>query len=200
MLITKVEAFGNKKRKVYLDETYAFPLYLSEIRQFHIEEGSELAEDIYEEISHTIVSRIMSRICYLITDYDRPKAQIRHKMILAGYSQEHVDMAISKLEDMGYVDDLRYAEEYVRCMAENRSKSTRQIENKLLEKGIPRDIIKQVMDNAEFDEEGQLDKALRSRGYTTETLHEATPEDKRKICGYLMRKGFSYDTFSDYLT
>jgi regulatory protein len=39
MLITDIVSLDNKKRKVYIDGKYTFPLYLGEIRQFNIAIG-----------------------------------------------------------------------------------------------------------------------------------------------------------------
>ena len=42
MEITDVAPLDKKRRKVYIDGQYAFPLYLSELRKYNIETGATL--------------------------------------------------------------------------------------------------------------------------------------------------------------
>ncbi len=112
MEITDIAPLDKKRRKVYIDGQYAFPLYVSELRKYNIEAGAVLEENVYDDICSLLMRRVRERILYLITDYDRSEQNIRQKISMAGYRGSFVDDAIDSLKEYGYIDDLRFARYY----------------------------------------------------------------------------------------
>ena len=84
MEITDIAPLDKKRRKVYIDGQYAFPLYVSELRKYNIEAGAVLEENVYDDICSLLMRRVRERILYLITDYDRSEQNIRQKISMAG--------------------------------------------------------------------------------------------------------------------
>lgn len=199
MVVTGIVPMNSKKCRIYIDNEYAFPLYNSELRKYGISEEAELAEAVYSEISELLFRRVRERILYLIGDMDRTEKNIRDRLRRSGYVGDIVDRAVDSLREYGYIDDARYAREYAESMRDNGSKGIRAIEASLAEKGVSRDIISEVMDGLAFDEDEQLLKALRKKGYSPEQLSPADAGTKRKIYGYLMRRGFSRDAISNVI-
>ncbi len=191
MKITEVAPLDKKRRRVYIDGRYAFPLYLSELKKYKIEDGRILPDEVYEEICAILTKRVKERILYLIGDMDRSEYNIRQKLFSCGYQGAFVDNAVSALKEYGYIDDLRYARYYAESMRDNKGKSPFAISHALYEKGIDRDIISRVMDELELNEEEQLMRALAKKGYTPETLAKEDVSVRMRVCRYLLRKGFS---------
>lgn len=199
MEITEIAPLDNKRRRVYIDGEYAFPLYLSELRKYNIEAGNIISDESYNDICIILTKRVRERILYLIGNMDRTEHDIRQKLRNSGYFGSIVDNAIAGLKEYGYIDDTRYARYYAQSMRDNKGKSTFAITQALYEKGIDRNIISNVMDEMEIDEEEQLMRALSKKGYTPETIHMADDADKRKIYQYLLRKGFSASLVGTYV-
>lgn len=199
MLITDVAPLDRKRRRVYIDYEYAFPLYISELKKYGIEPGTELSESVYSEIADILIKRVRERILYLIGDTDRTERNIRERLRGSGYIGEIADRAVESLKEYGYIDDARYARMYVESMRDGKNKSMRAIEAALYAKGVPRDVISEAVDGLDFDEEEQIVKALAKKGYTAEALSEADGDTKRKLYGFLARKGFSHDAISNII-
>lgn len=199
MEITDVAPLDKKRRKVYIDGQYAFPLYLSELRKYNIEAGTTLEESVYDDICSLLMRRVRERILYLIADYDRSEQNIRQKISMAGYRGSFVDDAIDSLKEYGYIDDLRFARYYAESMRDTKGRSAFAISRSLYEKGISRDVIDTVMGELDIDEEAQILKALSSRGYNEDNIRQIDDKERHKLISFLMRKGFSYDLISIYV-
>lgn len=192
MLITQIEPPLNKKRKVYIDYEYAFPLYSSDIKKYRLEEGCEIDTITYDELCKMVISRISRRIAYYITDYDRSEYDIRKKMQAASYPDELIIQAIDKMKSYSYVDDYRYARTYVQSLI-NKNKSITYIRQKLYEKGIERGLADTVIEDLSPDENIQIEGILRKKGYNTERMNELDAVEQRKLFAYLVRQGFSME-------
>lgn len=199
MEITDIAPLDKKRRKVYIDCQYAFPLYMSELRKYNIEAGAVLEENIYDDICSLLMRRVRERILYLITDYDRSEQNIRQKISMAGYRGSFVDDAIDSLKEYGYIDDLRFARYYAESMRDTKGRSAFAISRSLYEKGISRDVIDTVMGELDIDEDAQILKALSSKGYNEENIRQIDDKERQKLISSLMRKGFSYDLISIYV-
>lgn len=199
MEITDVAPLDKKRRKVYIDGQYAFPLYLSELRKYNIETGATLEESVYDDICSLLMRRVRERILYLIADYDRSEQNIRQKISMAGYRGSFVDDAIDSLKEYGYIDDLRFARYYAESMRDTKGRSAFAISRSLYEKGISRDVIDTVMGELDIDEEAQILKALSSKGYNEDNIRQIDDKERHKLISFLMRKGFSYDLISIYV-
>lgn len=181
MEITDVAPLDKKRRKVYIDGQYAFPLYLPELRKYNIEAGATLEENVYDDICSLLMRRVRERILYLIADYDRSEQNIRQKISMAGYRGSFVDDAIDSLKEYGYIDDLRFARYYAESMRDTKGRSAFAISRSLYEKGISRDVIDTVMGELDIDEEAQILKALSSKGYNEDNIRRIDDKERQKL-------------------
>ena len=114
MVVTKVEMLTKIKYKVYLDEEFAFVLYKGELLHYRIVEGTLLEEDTVQEILQKVIcKRAKLRAMHLLEDMDRSESALRKKLRQGLYPPEAVEAAISYVKSFGYLDDARYAENFV---------------------------------------------------------------------------------------
>lgn len=114
MVVTKVEMLTRIKYKVYLDEEFAFVLYKGELSHYRIVEGTLLEEDTVQEILQKVIcKRAKLRAMHLLEDMDRSESALREKLRQGLYPPEAVEAAISYVKSFGYLDDARYAENFV---------------------------------------------------------------------------------------
>nr|MCR4775469.1 RecX family transcriptional regulator [Saccharofermentans sp.] len=125
------------------------------------------------------------------------------KLSDGGYPPEAVDAAIEYLRSFHYIDDMRYAEDYVRF--KSRSFSRRQIMMKLAEKGIGKDICEAAF--AKYDEENGLEDGDVQKELIRKLIAKRCPngtsnldhDERRKLYSYLYGKGFSISDIDDVL-
>ncbi|MGN0326719.1 MAG: regulatory protein RecX [Lachnospiraceae bacterium] len=192
MVVTKIQNFTNKRYQVWLDNEVAFVLYKGDLRRYKISEGAQLDEDTYELIQREVLSkRAEKRALHLLEQRDYTAAGLKRKLLEGGYSEENAETAIRQMESYHYLDDERYAAQFISCYAERKTK--RAIIAKLREKGVAKEVIEAAYEKFEaegneIDEENLAKKLLLKRGYHGEQL------EKRELdrhAAYLLRKGFS---------
>ncbi|WP_036607862.1 regulatory protein RecX [Oribacterium sp. P6A1] len=148
-------------------------------------------------------NRCKERSLYLLERAPKTELKLREKLLSSGkYDEEIVDETMDFLKKYGYVDDLRFAEQLIKQYSG--TKSIREIEQKLYQRGVERNCIKQAMSAFKEDEELSGDSelkavkaAIRKKCRDTEALN---PDSKRKLYASLMRKGFSYSTVTKALS
>ncbi|RMG58648.1 MAG: regulatory protein RecX [Deltaproteobacteria bacterium] len=139
----------------------------------------------------------LSRALSILSRRDYSEAEVREKLLSRGYPEEEVASTISRLKELGYIDDRRLALFSARYRLENLGQGRRKVWEYLTRRRIPREIIEEVLDEAcrevdvvergvallerrharrPFDileEKGKIFRYLAGRGYT--------PEEVRKI-------------------
>lgn len=153
-----------------------------------LKEGSQLSQAQYDYILYEIVAkRAKKRVLYLLEKMDRTEQQIREKLKANEYPDCCIEIAIAYAKSFHYLDDYRYACNFVRYHMEKYSRM--QIKQKLLSKGISRDDIERAIE-AEYisEEKEQIRALLQKKKFQGQTSN--TPEF-RKIYQFLLRRGFS---------
>lgn len=192
MTVTEIIKIDKSKSKVFLDEEFAFALYAGEIRKFRIEEGADVSESVYSEIvNEIIVKRAKSRCLHLLESMDRTESQLRTKLRQNFYREEIIDEAVDYVKSYGYIDDERYARNY--ASGRSGSRSRKQIQMELRNKGIQQEIVGRALEGLEYSESELIEKLIKKKRVDPES---ATKEEKRKLYGFLMRKGFSSEEIS----
>lgn len=196
MIVSAIEDHGKTKKKVYLDGQFAFVLYKGELSGCHIKEQEELPEEIYERIMGEILwKRIRQRALFLLKDMDRTEYQIRQKLKGDLYPEGLIHRAVEWLYSYHYLDDERYAENYVRCHGER--KSRRQMIQDLVQRGVEKGIAEAAADNQEApNEELLIRKWIEKKKIDPET---ASFKERQKLYAFLLRKGFSPSEVSKVL-
>ncbi len=192
MQVSQLKAIDKKRVKVYIDEELAFPLYLSEARRYDIVEGAEVSESKYEEILKIIYKRAKERALYILKDSDKTERQISDKLAGGAYPPVIINKILDFLREYGYVDDARYARDFI--SSRSKSRSLKEIKNKLYIKGISRDIIDNELE--EFKKDDLYDSRKLIYNLLEKKRFNFDTEDQKeigRIIAFLMRKGFEYD-------
>jgi len=196
MTVDRLEPLDKQRSKVFVDGDFAFVLYRGEIRRYHLEEGAELSEALYREIlGEVLPKRAKERALHYIERQPRTEWETAKKLREGLYPEEIIGKTLEFLRHYHYLDD----EAYVRnCLETGGTKKSRaEIFQFLSRKGIPRELMKTVYEEACPDTKEAIRRILIKRRYDPES---ATEEEKRKTAAYLIRRGFSYDEVSECLT
>lgn len=186
MTVTSIVPVKNKRMKVCLEDGTDFLLYRRDIRQYDIEEGADLSDDMMQKMLHeTLCPRAAKRAMFLLEQQDRSESNLREKLNI--YPQEAVDYAIDYVKKYHYLDDRRMAENYVRYHDSNRSR--RRLRMDLMKKGIPSDVADAAIEAVySASEEEQIAKLLVSRHYDPET---ADDKERARMYRFLAYRGFN---------
>lgn len=194
MTVTRIEEMDKRRSKIYINHEFAFVLYKGEMKQFKIEEGENIADCFYDEIMEKVLPvRAKKRCLSLLEKRPYTEYKLRQKLVEGNYPSQIIEEAISYVKSFHYIDDYSYACEYIFYHKESESK--RKIEEKLLLRGIPKEIMEKAFEESYFDEYMQQEmetkqaiKLLEKKKYNALS---ADWREKQKIYAFLARKGIS---------
>ena len=185
--VVSFEKLDKGKRRIRFDTGECCIVYYSEIRGMQIEEGAYISTEIYEKLFKEIVGkRAKKRALHLLEQMDRTEQQLREKLQLSEYPDRCIEDAIAYVKSFHYLDDERYAETFTRYKKDKMSRQ--QIKQKLMMKGVSRDIITNAIDEEyDVDENIHIRSILEKKHFSSESSDEG---EFRRIYNYLLRRGF----------
>ncbi|MCI8324535.1 MAG: regulatory protein RecX [Lachnospiraceae bacterium] len=197
MTVTQLTALGKGRYKVYIEDRPAFVLYRGELNRLGIREGEEITEGNLREIQEEILPlRAKKRAMNLLQKREYTTAALREKLRDGEYPEACVEEAVAYVESYGYVDDLRYARDFIVYNLDRKSRM--RIEQDLMRKGIQKDTVRAVFE--ELEEEGtRQDEASMIRTLLDKKKYDAKNADaqeKQRMYAFLYRKGFHADAIN----
>ena len=132
----------------------------------------------------------------LLEHMDRTEKGLYDRLLRAGFSEDLAADAVAYVKEYGYVDDRRYAMNYI--MYRIHDKRRQKIFQELQQKGIDRQTIQAAWEEAseleEPDEKKILCQMIEKKYAPGSRIEE---KEMRRLFGYLARRGFrSGDIFS----
>lgn len=201
MQIIQILELDRKRVRIRLEDGCEFALYKGERRQYDLREGGELSQEQFEDIRREIlIKRARRRVMHLLEKMDRTEEQLRAKLRQGYYPEDVIEDAIGYVKSYHYLDDLRYAQNYVRSHRDK--KSRRMVQLELQKRGVAKEWIRQALEE-EYEQESEQEQILRwirKKDYSSDT---ADLKEKQRMYQFLLRKGFSPNDILhalDYLT
>ena len=187
LLVTEVIPREKGRTSIRFDNGMEVLLYKGEVRKLGLQEQTVISREKYDEIIYEILgTRAKKRAMFLLERMDRTEHQLRDKLMQNGYPAVCVDLAIDYVKKYHYIDDLRYATNYISYQQKRKSRQKLKID--LVTKGIDKNVIEQALDEAfDSDEQIKIRQLLEKKHYDPK---ECDRKEKQKTYQYLMRRGF----------
>ena len=192
MLVKQLTKCGKSRSLVKLESGLSFPLYSSEVEKFDAWEGSDLSDESLSEIMTRILpSRCIKRAMNLLQKKSFAEGELVRKLSDGGYPEEVVGKAVEYVKSFGYIDDVRYASDYIRYHS-SQGRGKNRIRMDLKNKGISDESFEKAWDeNMELGlipgTEEEIKKLLEKKHFNTDMERS----DKDKIAAFIMRRGCS---------
>lgn len=201
MIVTEITELTKARVRVELDGEFAFVLYKGELRVYGIEKEREMKEAAYNEIMNSLLpKRAKLRAMNLLKNRSYTTAQLKEKLKAGEYPEKIIEEAIAYVTSFGYVDDSRYAFDFIEYHKETKSKN--RIVTDLLKKGISGAMIEEAWKEAAGDDRQELEKKqiirwMEKKHFSPQT---AAATEKQKMMAFLYRKGFTIETIRSVLS
>jgi regulatory protein len=198
IIMQKITSIEPQKRKgrfnVFLDGEFAFGADKETIYDFGLRKNDDLTEEKIKEITEYNELNFGKKIAYSFLNYKpRTEKEIRKKLKEKKISDSSTDKVITILKDLKYLDDSKYAKQYLEEKLANNPKGKRVIAMKLAEKGINKEVIKSVIES-EYNEDTETKKAKELLIKYLKKVRAKSDLDKRQKCyRYLLSRGFDYE-------
>lgn len=175
---------------------------------FSIEEGTLLTEPLYKQLSEAEERSAIREACLrYLARRDHSSSELLKKVGKKGYRQADIRDVVRNLARQGLIDDKEFAERFVSDKMELNRWGPKKIRAKLYQKGVDREIIESVLENALDDKELQsacihlvlkrkrhflreddlfkrkekIYRYLSGRGYSGSVIHSAWPEIEKQL-------------------
>ena len=190
MTVTAIESVTRHKMRVSLDGEPAFVFTDREIREWNLAEEMEL-DGSEESALVQYVSREAARAAMnFLVKRDYAKAELYRKLRDKGYSEYFAQQGIEYVSSYHYLDDARYARQMIG--SRKGTASRKMMVNKMRQKGISDEVIREAMEDADWTDEMGLVREIRRRFFSAKQVEALTDKDRQKLIQSLMRKGYGY--------
>ena len=189
MRIERIQASPHKKGRVlvFLEDGTCLKITEQELLDFGLRPGDDLDARRLGQLKEAAgVSNVKAAAADLIGKRAMSRHDLEQKLQEKGASQAEARYAAEWLEAIGALNDADYAAILVRHCA-GLGYGPARIREKLREKGVPRELWDEALDQA-GDSAEQVDRFLAAK------LRGRTPEEaeKRRLTSALLRRGFSW--------
>jgi regulatory protein len=129
----------------------------------------------------------------------RSRAEMEAKLRDKGFNDPVIAAVLSDLDRLGYLDDEKFAGQWASGRVRLRSFGRRRVERELRDKGVDHDTVTRTLDEV-LQPSVELATAKETAERKLRTLQSFDRETRRRrLAGFLERKGFSYDVIGDVL-
>ncbi len=136
------------------------------------------------------LERAWNYVLWLLGRQAYTAAQVKEKLVRKEVAPEIIQQVLEKLEDYRFLDDARYAEQYIQSRQRHKGKLA--LKQELRRKGVDEKLVEGALQG--LDDESQLEHAT---ALLQKQLPRLQTDDPRKSYGkayaFLARKGFTSD-------
>jgi regulatory protein len=145
--------------------------------------------------------RTMNRAVNLLAAKPRSIRELRERLLEKNWTNlEIVNAVIEKLEEYGYLDDRKFAEDLALSKLRQRPQGKRRLQQAMSQKKLDRDTLDNAITSAfeKMPEEDLIDAAIKKR--LRLKGRPETREDTKKFYDFLLRQGFGFDLIRDKMS
>lgn len=138
--------------------------------------------------------KTLARAFNLLSAKPRSIAELQARLLEKAWAEEAiVARVIARLQELGYLNDEQYAEQYANSRLASKPLGRSRLRRDLQRKKISSTVINQALEDVytAHDESALIDQAIAKR--TRLRGKPTTREEAKKLCDHLLRLGFSYD-------
>lgn len=176
----KIHIFIDDVYRLTVDDRFWFSERWHNLKEIDCEELAALEEAVGSRRAFNSALDFLSR-------RDHGKQELYRKL-LRKHSKEAAQTAVEKAEELGLLDDERFAVHYAEELYTHKGYGGRRIMSALLEKGIAREIAENAVESLDKDDENRIIILLQKK-YRSCLADE---KGRRRAVNGLLRMGYGY--------
>lgn len=176
--------------------------HLSLRRDVFGEEGYQTGQAISGDRLHDSVleseARHAKAVAYrFLSERPRTVKEMIDRLAKEDLRSKSIEAAVADLTRSGYLDDEQFARLWAESRANSRPRGRRAVSAELRKLGVARETIEHVLDSYYPDDADLVQNVAVRRAESLRHLDRAT--FRRRLAGYLSRRGFDYATVAPLL-
>jgi regulatory protein len=136
----------------------------------------------------------------LLAARDYTRAGMLKKLVARGVGEADAEHTVDRLVTEGWLNDLRYAERFAEAAVSSGRFFGQRLRLEMRRRGIPVELVSEVVGRLreEHDEQDDL-RSLLDRRYPDFSFDVTTDREKRRVIGFLQRRGFGFSAIMQAL-
>ena len=190
MIITSRIPKGKTRCTITTDGGEIFTVSVRDARLYGLEEGAEISASVLSLIREQLRKEILHESGILLGGRDYTEKRLTEKLLERDYPEDLVQEAVQSLKEARYLDDRRFAEQYLSAHLSDRSiarirqdLAQRGVDNKLIDEAVSACSVEEIQE----EELAQIRQLLKKRHYDPESADYA---EQQKTAAFLYRRGF----------
>lgn len=193
MKITAIEKNKGSRYTIYVDDDYWYILDYELIVMNGLRVGLECDEAFLEDLREQAERRkARERAFYLLEYRDHTRKELVDKLVKS-VSPEIAEQTADRMEELGYLDDRKYAKQYAAVLLEQKKMSKRAALYKMQQKGIDRALAEEIFADMDIDPREQIRELIEQKY----ERYLADRKGLQKTVNALMRLGYNYYDVKD---
>lgn len=196
MIITSIEVNMNSATMatIHIDNNNFFCLPQKRIKLLNLYEGKTITPETLEYIlTYEVYDAAKSAAVNYLAFKLRTSYEIKQKLSDLGYEEETINRVIENLIEIDYLNDYRYTIKYISEKTKLKPKSIKMLSMELNYKGVPSDIISNVIEELNLDE-NDIAFDLIKKKFSKQTSFDEKAIHKMRT--FLINRGFNYQQIS----
>ena len=195
-----ITSFRKKGRYFYItaDKTTEIKFHPDIVLEFCIHKDAAFSGEQWQEILHKNSYRqAWECVLRLLAVRAHCERDLTNKLRQRKFSSKTIDSVINECKRLEFIDDIKFAREYIRELLE-RGSGEKLIKSKLMQKGLPGNIIDNEIQEMMSKDDELAAARIAYRKKVPSLKKETDPRKKReKLYRYMLSKGFSYDIIQE---
>lgn len=199
LVISAIEPQIRRKERynIYSDGEYVAALSAQTIVKIGLKAGQAIdAQTLNKAVLSDNTQYAFDAAVSLLARKMRTRGELARRLSERGITAEAVTAALAKLESYGYINDLEYAKEYVRCAVAAGRLGRRMVQFRLGQLGLQKEFIDESMqmytDEHEREAAKKQIRLILSKDFGS--------DKKRKAFAALARRGFDFEIINSILS
>lgn len=187
MFISFTEKDGRSRIKVTLEDGDRFTISEKDWLSFGVKAGEDMADALLEKLYREyFLPKARLRALNLLKVRDRSHKELIQRLKQDGYPEEVIRQTIEYVDSYHYVDDARFARNYIEYRGHR--KSRRELEYELALKGIDMYHLTETEDEMQLPDDKETIRELLMKRWGEEPSPDI--KEKERMMRYLGRRGF----------
>jgi regulatory protein len=196
MKITSIkQQVKNPERvSIYIEGKYVFSLSLDELVKYGLKNNDELDNsDVKKYKKISVDGKLRARALEWLMNRPHSEREFRNYLYRKKAEPEQIEKLVKEFTEKSYLDNFKFATWFTELHA-RRGKSNRAIRSELFKKGIKREDVDEVLDEAAGDEAARLNEMFEKKRKLSRYKN-----DPQKLMQYLVTQGFSWQLVKEQL-
>lgn len=195
MKITQIREQKNGRFAIYADGEYRLSADAQTIALNNLHCNAEISEDELETFAKSATEQFAKDKALTLLSYrDHSKEELKRKLERS-VDEETADMAATRMEELGLVDDNAFAEKFAREMLFKRLYGKSRVLYEMEKKGLDRELSREIVEQLD------LDSARRAKNFIEKKYPRGIADEKirRRAVSALQRNGYRWDDIKEAL-